>query len=484
MADSNALLRDVLAAPEDLDRRRVYADLLIAEGDPRGTFIAQQIALRDRTPLDDDFPELHASTERLRARHEAGWVRPQLEHLRIDTSSYHRIELSPTLNARFVDGFLSRIAMGPEDLDARFDEITRTEPIQGVELLLPGPLGFGPHPVASRWRELKLTSDDWSTSFDLAQVLHWDLTSLEALDVSGLDLRTDGMSMLANEETNLGDFFEEYTPPPPLRDGQLRELRVFACALGDEGLEILARMPALRPTHLDLGQNRITSIDAVRLLCTERFDELVSLGLTGNNAIGPALGALGGWAVLGRLAHLTVPQTTTPEAFGALFPMPSEHLRELDASAGKALLAAPERVANASTCWTRLNLGTTRLEDRGVDALLAVPSTRTLVEIALNGCSLTDAAVRRLCSLERLVRIDLSSNKLTDAGLQALAEAPFLGTLASLRIGNNRKVTAAGYQALIDAPGFDPAVLDVGKIGDEGLEAALRERFGGAVVIR
>ena len=62
--------------------------------------------------------------------------------------------------------------------------------------------------------------------------------------------------------------------------------------------------------------------------------------------------------------------------------------------------------------------------------------------------------------LRRLVRLDVSSNKLTDAGLAELAAWPGLEHVAFLRIGNNRKVTATGYRALIDATQLTPAVLD------------------------
>lgn len=49
---AQALLAEIYAAPDDDGPRSVYADALIERGDPRGTFIALQLArVRDRRPL-------------------------------------------------------------------------------------------------------------------------------------------------------------------------------------------------------------------------------------------------------------------------------------------------------------------------------------------------------------------------------------------------------------------------------------------------
>jgi hypothetical protein len=101
-----------------------------------------------------------------------------------------------------------------------------------------------------------------------------------------------------------------------------------------------------------------------------------------------------------------------------------------------------------------------------------------------NGCSLSDKAIDMLVAspLQRLVTLDLSSNKLTDAGLQTLAAWEGLQHVTHLRIGNNRKVTVAGIGALAGAGRFSPAMLDVGKLVDAKLVGRLRERFGDVVV--
>ncbi|MCB9674917.1 MAG: TIGR02996 domain-containing protein [Alphaproteobacteria bacterium] len=486
MPDAHALLRDVLSHPDDPARRGVYADLLISEGDPRGTFIAQQSELARLSGIEPQYPALLRSTQRLQAKHERQWVREHVARIGIDPDSFGRIEISATLNAVFDRGFVVRIAMGLDDLDAQYEAIAATEAIEGPELLLPGTVGYGPHPVAASWTRLKIAVDDWVTSITLAEVLNWDLARLESLDLSGLDLGSEGARLLAGLDTRLGDWFEDYRPPPPFADGQLREVVLTNCGLGDEGLAVLVSAATLAPTRLDVAQNRIAEPESLDHLRADRLSRLVSLGLSGNNALGPHLGRLAGWETLRGLRHLSIPQSTPPEAFRALFDTPSGALRELDAASAKALLADPAAVADAAEAWLRLNLGTTSLGDAGLKALLAAPSTASVTDLALNGCSLSDKGLGTLvgAGLQRLTRLDVSSNKLTDAGIAALTDWEGLAGLVHLRLGNNRKVTAAGYQALIDAPGFDPVVLDAGKVSDATLAEALSERFGDALRIR
>ncbi len=109
----------------------------------------------------------------------------------------------------------------------------------------------------------------------------------------------------------------------------------------------------------------------------------------------------------------------------------------------------------------------------------------TLLELHANGCSLSDAAVGVLVKskLDRLVTLDLSSNKLTDEGFEQLAGWQGLEHITHLRVGNNRKVTAKGYQALMAAEQFVPVVLDIGKSSDAKLVKQLRERFADALMV-
>jgi len=167
------------------------------------------------------------------------------------------------------------------------------------------------------------------------------------------------------------------------------------------------------------------------------------------------------------LTSLALPQSTTVDAFARLFREPSTSLRALALASAKELARAPG-LFDAAVAFTRLDLGTTSLGDDGFRALVAAPSTRHLLHLRVNGCSLSDRALDALVAspLDRLVTLDLSSNKLTDAGLRTLAAWPGLAHVTHLRLGNNRKLTAAGIRTLRESPHFQPVELDLGKLAD------------------
>lgn len=134
---------------------------------------------------------------------------------------------------------------------------------------------------------------------------------------------------------------------------------------------------------------------------------------------------------------------------------------------------------------THLDLGSTSLGDAGFAQLLAAPCVKSLRELYVNGCSLSDEAIGVLVKskLNRLVTLDLSSNTLTDDGFEQLAGWQGLEHVTHLRVRNNRKVTAKGYQASMGAEQFVPVVLDIGKSSDAKLVKQLRERFSDALTV-
>jgi uncharacterized protein (TIGR02996 family) len=493
MLDADSLLRPILDAPDrDASRsaRMVYADALLDVDDPRGLFIQQQMALGTRTGLEDDVPDLLVSTARALTRHGPEWVRPFADRLDIDPAHFGRIAISDTLNAVFVDGFLQRIAMRYDDLDAQYAAIAEVEPIEGPELLLPGPLDWGPHPVAKTWKILKISIDDWVTAIDLARVLNWDLQSLHALDVSGMDLGVDGAFLLAGmaDELDLGVTWDDFIAPPPFAKGQLQELRLAGCKLGDAGLAALTTGDGLALQTLDASGNQLTAASR-EVWFHDALANLTVLSIAGNGGLGPVLDTLVDASWRSNLTHIGLPRTVTAEALEG-FLRPSEPLRSLDLRGARDLFRgasgsiAASVIAAASPHWIELQLGTTGLGDAGLDRVLQGAAASLLV-LGLAQASLTDAGVAMVFErLPRLVDLDISSNRLTNRTLEALAEWPGRRRLARLRIGNNRRLDLDGWSALIGCEGFDPAELDVGRVTDPALLSALRDRFGNALVYR
>lgn len=483
-----SLLAEILAAPDDHTARLPYADLLIEAGDPRGTFISQQCALATLDELDERYAPMLASTHRLAAAHARTWLACYLDRVEVRGSG-GRVPVDRLANARFAGGFLERIAVAPGELARTWADLSAREPIAGVELLagefLERPYRGLAEPRA--FRVLKVSPDGWFTANSVANVLAWGMPRLRDLDLTGCDVGVTGARLLANLETDLGATFDDHVAPPPFARGQLRSLVLDNAQLGDDGARTLFAAEHLEGLRvLELTRCRIADPETlVALRDAPALRALERLSLAGNNALGEHLGLLAAWEVLPRLTALALPQSTTPAALAALVPRPSAALRRLELASAKALGQAPG-LFEVAEALAYLDVGTTSLGDERWRALVRAPSLRRVLHLHANGCSLSDAAIEALTAspLDRLVTLDLSSNKLTDAGLRALAAWPGLQHVTHLRIGNNRKVGAAGLAALANATHLQPAVLDVGKLADAKLAGTLRERFGDALLAR
>lgn len=484
MSQARELLQQICDDPTDLETRLVYADLLTEQGDARGVFIAQHCQLERMTGLEARYAELAASTERLEAAHAPAWLGDYLK-LADRPGASGRAPLDALFNAEFRGGFLYRIAMTPEDIAAHWDWLREREPLQGIELRVSEYLPKEVHGLTQPrvFRTLKVTPDGWFAPNSVGDVLRWGLANLRELDLSGCDLGHTGAQLLSNIETDMAGIFDDWSHPPPLPADQLERLVLHGTKLSDEGARLLFSAETVRELRtLHLGQCMLTERQTLEALAASPLSQLRDLSIAGNNALGGQLDALAGWAVLGQLESLALPQSATPGDLQALYPEPSPALRTLLLSTAKGLLAEPARVAGAATQLTRLDIANTSVGDAGWAALLAEPSLKSLHTLRATRCSLSDKAISSLTAspLVGLLALDLSSNKLTDKGLSELASWPGLTHVTQLRVGNNRKLGAASFQALIDAAHFQPTLLDIGKLGGDALPS-LRERFGEAL---
>lgn len=485
---ASELLAQILAAPDDLELRLVYADALIEAGDPRGTFIAQQCALANLDVLDPQYAPLLASTNRIEAAHARTWLAPYANATKLGkTHAEARGGLDAQLNAVFENGFLHRIAIDPSHISKHWPVLRESEPIRGMEILVDSSLDT-PYRKLKEPRDLvslKVSPDDWFTASTVASVLAWGMPKLRELDLSRCDLAPTGCLILANQPTDLGETFEDYVAPPPFVAGQLKKLVLKNCNIHDAGAQTLFAADNLAGLEeLDISQNKIADGATLEALKTApAMKKLKRFTLSGNNAL--PIEKLAGWDVLPRLEQLALPQSITSASLAALFPKPSKALRELDLRSAKGVAQEPDTIATVAESFTSLDLGGTSIGDAGFGSLLAASSLHTLMHLMANGCGLSDDAIHALVKskLDRLVTLDVSSNKLTDASLEALASWPGLAHVAHLRISNNKKLSAAGYQSLVDASAFHPAVLDVGKSAPPIVDL-LRKHYGDAVLAK
>lgn len=482
------LLAQVLAHPDDVEPRLVYADLLSEQGDPRGAFIAQQCALAELATTDKRYAPTLAATQRLRAAHARAWCElPVTDDDDKDDEADGKVDAAR--NATFVRGMLQRIAMEPGAFLAEWARLRKREPLDGVELIVHEGIWENERGIVAppELRELKISTTGWFTAYSVAQILCWGMPQLRALDISGCDIGMAGAQILSNMDTDLGEHADDYQKPPLFEDGALEELRVAGSQIYDEGaVRLFGARHLANLRTLDLARTRISSAETLQSLRhAPAMKKLRRLGLAGNAPIGEHLGALAGWEALAHLEALTLPKSATPEALTALFPAPSRSLRELALVGGKELARWPG-LEELTKSFVELDLGMTSLGDERWAALLAAPSLRTIVHLHANNCSLSDKAIDKLVAskLDRLVTLDVASNKLTDRAMAALAAWPGLQHVTHLRVHNNRKVTAAGFASLIASPHLQPIELEVGKLADEPTLAKLRERFGAAVIAR
>lgn len=203
----------------------------------------------------------------------------------------------------------------------------------------------------------------------------------------------------------------------------LEELDLGENEIGECGARCLAASPHLgRLTRLELRANRLGPGGAEALAGTERLTALQRLGLAEND-----LGA-------SRLHTLS----RAPELLNV--PMLDLSANGLTAAGLKALLATPPGGTRpqdrADSAGVRdLDLSHNEFGDDGARALAAAPHLSAVATLRLVGCGITDEGVRALAAaphLGRLTHLDLSRNPFGDVGSRAFLEATHFTRLCRL----------------------------------------------------
>src|SRR5207237_10621860 len=115
------LLRAALDAPDDDAPRLIYADWLQQRGDPRGEFIALQLANKPRA-------------DALLAKHKKDWIgRFVGTRTRYGTEARQWTRGSPT-KWEFARGFVHGVTMSSQDFLRYAEELFAVEPVASVHL--------------------------------------------------------------------------------------------------------------------------------------------------------------------------------------------------------------------------------------------------------------------------------------------------------------------------------------------------------------
>jgi uncharacterized protein (TIGR02996 family) len=299
-ATAEDLLAAILADPDRDDARRIYADLLAQQGDPRGDFILVELALagplsiRKRAQLTERRGELYAA-------HRKRWFPYALAKLR----THH--------------GFLQAVTGSFKQLKAAGSKLFAAEPVTEVELTDVDEETVEPL-LAARWlprvRRLILRGAVGDEGF--AQLCASSATAgLHALNVNDNELGADALA-------ELGGGLPRCTT-----------LVLSGNPVGDEGLAGLRRWEHLAQIEtLYLSRCEISAEGIETLLDGLALPRLDKLCLTDNDDLGDAgAAAIAARAAgLPKLRHLEVMNTGISEAgIQALAQAKLPSLRRIDA---------------------------------------------------------------------------------------------------------------------------------------------------------
>ena len=406
--DEEALLAQVLAAPDDDAPRLVYADFLTAQGDPRGEFISLQCRLA-AAPDDEARRVLRIAENKLLAAHSERW-----------SEGLRRVVPGASIKIEFRRGFLEVVTLplhALDDLAPLFREApllrrlrVDAPPFLGQTLTPPSLAGRLSSPLLRRVGELELRLAALGNAGAIELGLSAQLAGLRSLQ-----LQASAWPMPMMERT-----VPVYAGPPASH------------LLDDAGAIALARSPHLTQLrHLDLAGNSV-GVEGVRALLDAGWP-LEHLDLSGNAPLDEAVvhalaeaGSLAGLRTL-RLSGLQL-RPATIEALAR-----SKQLGSLES----------------------LRLTSCQLGPSGLKRFLAALRLPKLTALSLEYNELGDEGALALAMAPvstQLTSLELGYNHITQKGVAALADSAHLGNLERLLFHDPYLKKKAVVEHLVASP--------------------------------
>jgi uncharacterized protein (TIGR02996 family) len=449
------LLQAVLDEPDDLASRRVYADALIAAGDPRGELINVQCDLATATPTAPAWAELVQTEGELLAAHAKTWSAPFAGFL------WH-----PT----YERGFIENAFVNTKKFIPACGELLEREPVTSLamrELTVAAAGILGARPELHRLRKLRITESSLGAK-GIQALFPAPLAQLRELNFYNAGIDDQGLALLAPmyaqlERLNLTATRVTYGALEHFlgdaRLAKLAKLHLGALLPGTDGTGFLAEhlaLPAL--THLDLASSHVANEDLRHLASNTTFAKLRGLRLESNNLAGPGLGdaltpltqlevldvstnALARDAVV-SLARLAVPlrvlrlyQCRIGDDHLEALATARFALRRLDLGYASVHARGIEAIGKTDWPLEKLELWACKIGDDGAAALANASFTRTLRELVVGYNNFSDVGVAALAagSWPRLERIVFRGDSIGEAGAKALAASQTMPALRSLK---------------------------------------------------
>ena len=453
MDSESEFLQEILAHPREDGPRRVFADWLEEQGDPRGAWIQLQCALAEFEPADERRFPLEQALQKLWLNQSDLFQEPVrfLDLRHFGWSGWYR------------RGFIERAVLGES---AFF---------------------FHGHML---WDALPLLNEiclvNLSPSSAARLVKERCFPRIHALDLSDIEITTLLLRELLSAPTS-----------------GLKRMNLSHCALGPVTIRMLVQSALAESLeHLDLCENRFGSQGTKALAASTRLSHLRSLDISESTTCSGL--ELRRARSLQQLETLQARSCqVTRESLAGFMDLPA--IRHLDVSDNPTLGAAGERGLFLSEGRNRLE--TMCLNSCGLGDLQVLglehpfPALRVL-EFSQN--RLTDEGLAPLANdfpalrilrmgenpigvdgilmlletpwMPKLTHLDVWANEVTDEGAEALAESPQVGALQVLNLGNN-ELTTAGVRFLAESRHFKSLeVLNLSRneFGDEGARALAR----------
>jgi uncharacterized protein (TIGR02996 family) len=378
MSDTEAFEKAIIANPDERATYSAYADWLQERDDPRGEFIAVQLALEDESRSKSERDSLKAREAELLKAHEREWLGVLAPHLLND-------RVPNTIEYRWRRGVLTSLQAA---LDTAFSH------------------ALADAPAARFLQSLNVEGEGLSDS-------DADEPAYRIATPDGVDYHHPLFEMIGSEcfqslrVFRLGD--EESEPP---EDGWCD------CHTHISGLEhVLADMPRIEELHLLCNGYKLQTFFALPNLTNLRVLRAYHLGSREcrDARSGYPLDVLAANPAFGNLTHLQFHPHQSEEGRGGdeISYIPLEQVQNLISSPHLNKL-------------THLQLRLSDMGDDGVRDIIESGFIRQLKWLDLRHGCITDDGARLLAACpeaKRLERIDLSYNGVTATGLAELRKA-------------------------------------------------------------
>ena len=481
MVHASQLLAEILADPASEAARLVYADHLIEVGDPRGELVQLQCRF-EKIPWDD--PERREVDQRiadLLATHETAWTREvrtlglddHLQQVAMRRGFVEKVSLDAADVARLVPAL--RAITPLREVHVSVKQAAQLDGIGDALCTLEAVSFFTMPPDVARALAHRLAS--WPHRGKLRTLHVWGrdaaraiadtpaLRGLERLRVGALEpagaadlARAPHLASVHTLELPQSRIGPEGLAAIAGGEGLagVRRLQLEHAQLTGAAIEAFAESPIARMLQqLRVNSNRIGARGAHALATAFPALDLLDVEACALDADG--LRALTASARLAKVASLDLSRNPNGDdafahALDALALPALRHLACVDSQLATASAAALARAPLADL--RSLDLSSNPLGDAGVEALVGGARLRALEVLRIKNAGVAQRGLAALASSElgaRLRAIDLAHNAVDDHGLAELLAGDRLATVDALDLGGCA-LTTAGLHALVTSP--------------------------------